>query len=58
MTPNSMLTAKFVLAQALEDAGQTAEAERLSLEVATFDFNSVDYALVRADAMAKAGLIL
>lgn len=47
--------AKYHLALALEAAGRATEAERLFGEVADFHFNSVDYALVRRDAMKKKG---
>ncbi len=46
---------KFALAQAEEGAGNTEEAMRLYRDVATNNFNSVGYALVRKDAMQKAG---
>ena len=48
---------RYHLALALEGAGQTEEAKKIFAEVATFNFNSVGFALVRADAMkrAKAG---
>jgi tetratricopeptide (TPR) repeat protein len=47
---------KFMLASAHEGAGNAEEAKRLFTEVANFNFNSVDFALVRKDAMAKAGM--
>ena len=47
---------KYLLAKAHEGAGNTEEAQRLFTEVANFNFNSVGYALVRRDAMAKAGM--
>ncbi len=47
---------KYLLATAEDGAGNTNEAGRLFTEVANFNFNSVGYALVRKDAMAKAGL--
>ncbi len=47
---------KYMLALAEEGAGNAEEAKRLFTEVANFNFNSVDYALVRRDAIAKAGM--
>lgn len=44
---------KFHLGLAHEAAGNTAEAQELFEEVANFNFNSVDFALVRKDALAK-----
>jgi tetratricopeptide (TPR) repeat protein len=51
---NSQL-AKFHLGLALEGAGQTDEARRVFQEIAGFNFNSVDFALLRREAMKKAG---
>jgi tetratricopeptide (TPR) repeat protein len=45
---------KYHLALALEGAGQSAEARKLFQEVATWNFNSVGFALTRRDAMRKA----
>ena len=45
---------KYLLALANEGAGNAEEAKRLFTEVANFNFNSVGFALVRRDAMAKA----
>lgn len=45
---------KYLLASAQEGAGNAEEAKRLFTEVANFNFNSVGFALVRRDAMAKA----
>lgn len=45
--------AKFHLALALEGAGRRTESSRLFREVADFHFNSVDYALVRNEALKK-----
>lgn len=47
--------AKFHLALALEGAGRRAESKRLFREVADFNFNSVDYALVRNEALKRKG---
>jgi hypothetical protein len=45
---------RYHLALALEGAGQTEEAKKIFAEVATFNFNSVGFALVRADALKRA----
>ncbi len=42
-------------ALALEGAGRQEEAEQLFQKVANWNFNSASLALVRADAIAKAG---
>jgi tetratricopeptide (TPR) repeat protein len=47
---------KYLLASAQEGAGNAEEAKRLFTEVANFNFNSVGFALVRQDALAKAGM--
>jgi tetratricopeptide (TPR) repeat protein len=47
---------KYLLASAQEGAGNAEEAKRLFTEVANFNFNSVGFALVRKDAMAKASM--
>jgi len=46
---------RYHLALALEGAGQTEEAKKIFGEVAAFNFNSVGFALVRADALKRAG---
>jgi len=46
---------KYHLAQALEAANQGAEARKIFKEVATYNFNTVGFALVRKDAIARAG---
>lgn len=46
---------KYHLAQALEGAGQADEAMKLYREVSTNNFNTVDFALLRKDALKKAG---
>ena len=47
------LYTKYHLAVALEGAGETAEARKLFQEVASWNFNSVAFALVRKDATKK-----
>jgi tetratricopeptide (TPR) repeat protein len=44
---------RFHLALALEGAKQTAEARKVFREVAEFNFNTVGFALVRRDALAR-----
>lgn len=44
---------KFHLAVALEGAGHTAEARKLFQDVASFNFNSIGYALTRKEASKK-----
>jgi tetratricopeptide (TPR) repeat protein len=44
---------KYHLALALEATGQTAEARKLFQEVASWNFNSVGFALTRKDALKK-----
>lgn len=46
---------KYHLALALDAVGQRDEARRLFKEVGEWNFNSVGFALVRKDALAKAG---
>jgi tetratricopeptide (TPR) repeat protein len=46
---------KYHLALALEGAGQAEEARRLFQEVASYNFNSIGFALARADAQKRAG---
>lgn len=46
----------YLMAVAQEGAGNTEEATRLFTQVANNNFNSVGYALVRRDAMEKAGM--
>jgi tetratricopeptide (TPR) repeat protein len=45
---------KYHLALALEGAGQAAEARKLFQDVASWNFNSVGFALTRRDAMRRA----
>jgi tetratricopeptide (TPR) repeat protein len=44
---------KYHLAESLENAGQKSEAQQLYKDIAGWNFNSVDYALVRKDAIKK-----
>ena len=46
---------KYHLALALDGAQQTHEARKLFKEVGEWSFNNVGYALVRKDALARAG---
>jgi len=46
---------KYLLAEALEATHATDEAKRLYQEVAVNNFNTVDFALLRAEALKKAG---
>jgi tetratricopeptide (TPR) repeat protein len=46
---------KYHLALALEGAGQASEARRLFQEVGAYNFNSIGFALARADARKRAG---
>jgi tetratricopeptide (TPR) repeat protein len=46
---------KFQLAQALEGAGMKSEALALYKEVSVNNFNTVDFALLRQEALKKAG---
>jgi Flp pilus assembly protein TadD len=46
---------KYQLAQALEATKATDEARRLYKEVALNNFNTVDFALLRSEALKKAG---
>lgn len=46
---------KYHLALALDGAGQKPEARKLFKEVGEWNFNAVGFALVRKDALAKAG---
>ena len=52
---NSMYV-KYHLGLAQEGAGNTEQAKAIFQEVAQWNFNSVGYALVRKDAMEKAGM--
>jgi tetratricopeptide (TPR) repeat protein len=46
---------KYQLAVATEGAGDAAQAKQLFREVAEYNFNAVGFALVRKDALRKAG---
>jgi hypothetical protein len=46
---------KYHLALALDGAQQKDEARKLFKEVGEWNFNNVGYALVRKDALARAG---
>jgi tetratricopeptide (TPR) repeat protein len=46
---------RYHLALALEGAGQAEEAKKIFAEVGAFNFNSVGFALVRSDALKRAG---
>ncbi len=46
---------KYHLALALEGAGQTDEARKVFKEVGSWNFNTAGFALVRKDALARAG---
>ncbi|MFN2399219.1 MAG: hypothetical protein ABR543_11350 [Gemmatimonadaceae bacterium] len=45
---------KYYLALALHGAGKTEEAKKLFQEVANYNFNSVEFALIRKDAQKRA----
>jgi tetratricopeptide (TPR) repeat protein len=47
---------RYHLALALEGAGQAEEAKRIFAEVGAYNFNSVGFALVRSDALKRAGM--
>ena len=49
---------KYQLAVATEGAGDVAQAKRLFIEVANFNFNTLGFALVRKDAQKKASGVL
>ncbi len=44
---------RYLLAEALAGAGQTAEARQIYTEVANHNFNSAAFAMIRKDAIAK-----
>jgi tetratricopeptide (TPR) repeat protein len=46
---------RYHLALALEGAGQAEEAKKIFAEVGAFNFNSIGFALVRADAQKRGG---
>ena len=45
---------KFLLAQALEGAGRKDDAMKLYKEVSVNNFNTIDFALLRSEALKKA----
>jgi Tfp pilus assembly protein PilF len=55
LADQTQLHNKFLLAQALEGAGQKDEALKLYKEVSVNNFNTIDFALLRAEALKKAG---
>jgi tetratricopeptide (TPR) repeat protein len=55
LADQTQLHNKFLLAQALEQSGQEDEALRLYKEVSVNNFNTIDFALLRAEALKKAG---
>jgi hypothetical protein len=55
LADQSQLHNKHLLAQALEATNGKDEAARLYKEVAENNFNTVDFALLRAPALKKAG---
>jgi hypothetical protein len=46
---------KYHLALALQGAGQADEARKIFKEVGSWNFNSAGFALIRKDALARAG---
>ena len=55
LADQTQLHNKYLLAQALEATNGKDEAQRLYKEVAENNFNTVDFALLRAQALKKAG---
>jgi hypothetical protein len=55
LADQTQLHNKYLLAQALEGAGQKDEALKLYKEVSVNNFNTIDFALLRAEALKKAG---
>jgi tetratricopeptide (TPR) repeat protein len=55
LADQTQLHNKFLLAQALEGAGQKDDAMKLYKEVSVNNFNTVDFALLRGEALKKAG---
>jgi len=51
----TQLHVKYQLAEALEGAGQKDEALKIYKEVSVYNFNTVDFALLRGEATKKAG---
>ena len=57
LADQTQLHNKYLLAQALEATNAKDEAQKLYKEVAVNNFNTVDFALLRAEAFKKDGLI-
>ncbi|HEV7606578.1 MAG TPA: tetratricopeptide repeat protein [Steroidobacteraceae bacterium] len=55
LADQTQLHNKYLLAQALEGAGSKDEALKLYKEVSVNNFNTVDFALLRAEALKKTG---
>jgi tetratricopeptide (TPR) repeat protein len=55
LADQTQLHNKYLLAQALEGAGQKDEALKLYKEVSVNNFNTIDFALLRAEALRKVG---
>jgi len=55
LADQTQLHNKYLLAQALEATNAKDEAKKLYQEVAVNNFNTVDFALLRAEALKKAG---
>ena len=55
LADQTQLHNKYLLAQALEGAGQKDEAMKLYKEVSVNNFNTIDFALLRAEALKKVG---
>jgi len=55
LADQTQLHNKYLLAQALEGAGQKDEAAKLYKEVSVNNFNTIDFALLRAEALKKVG---
>jgi len=55
LADQTQLHNKYLLAQALDATSGSAEAKRLYKEVAENNFNTVDFALLRAEALKKTG---
>ena len=55
LADQTQLHNKYLLAQALEGAGQKDEAMKIYREVSVNNFNTIDFALLRAEALKKVG---
>jgi len=53
LADQTQLHNKYLLAQALEGAGQKDEAMKIYKEVSVNNFNTIDFALLRAEALKK-----